>query len=149
VRFVTWSNASEPARAGVLIDGDTRIVDLAAAYEARHGGAAPASLTSILSLIQGGEDALAQAREMLANPAGSGWFPILLVFVFDLFDMAGRALPNFTRWVPLLSTKALFIGIAWFCIFIRVLSYAASFIATIIVTTIGSSIIDYYLPVLL
>jgi len=71
VRFVTWSNASEPARAGVLIDGDTRIVDLAAAYEARHGGAAPASLTSILSLIQGGEDALAQAREMLANPAGS------------------------------------------------------------------------------
>ncbi len=44
------------------------------------------------------------------NATGSGWFPILLVFVFDLFDMAGRALPNFTRWVPLLSTRALFIG---------------------------------------
>ena len=44
------------------------------------------------------------------NASGSGWFPILLVFVFDLFDMAGRALPNFTRWVPLLSTRALFIG---------------------------------------
>jgi hypothetical protein len=46
------------------------------------------------------------------NASGSGWFPIdiLLVFVFDLFDMAGRALPNcnFTRWVPLLSTRALF-----------------------------------------
>ncbi|MCU6453126.1 fumarylacetoacetate hydrolase family protein [Sphingomonas sp. A2-49] len=71
MRLVTWSSAGVPARAGALIDGDTRIVDLAAAYEAGHGGAAPASLTSILGLIEGGADASAQARDMLVDPARS------------------------------------------------------------------------------
>lgn len=71
MRLVTWSRGGGAPRAGALIDGDTRIVDLAAAFEARHGGGAPASLGSILALIEGGDDALAQAREVAASPAAS------------------------------------------------------------------------------
>lgn len=49
-------------RAGAFIEGDARIVDLAAAHEQRHGVHAP-ELADILALIEGGDDALDKAME--------------------------------------------------------------------------------------
>jgi 2-keto-4-pentenoate hydratase/2-oxohepta-3-ene-1,7-dioic acid hydratase in catechol pathway len=51
-----------------LIDDDTRIVDLAAAAEGRDATA----LASVQALIDGGEDALALARDLVARPPASG-----------------------------------------------------------------------------
>jgi 2-keto-4-pentenoate hydratase/2-oxohepta-3-ene-1,7-dioic acid hydratase in catechol pathway len=50
-----------------LVDDDTRIVDLASAAEGRGGG----GMASLQALIEGGEDALALAREIVAAPPGS------------------------------------------------------------------------------
>jgi 2-keto-4-pentenoate hydratase/2-oxohepta-3-ene-1,7-dioic acid hydratase in catechol pathway len=67
VRLVTWSQGGGAARSGALIDGDTRIVDLASAAAERAGG----SLSSLQAMIEGGEDALALARELVAAPPSS------------------------------------------------------------------------------
>ena len=71
MRLVTWSRGGAAARAGALIDGDTRVLDLAAAFEVGRPGAAPASLGSLLALIEGGDDALALAGELVAAPPAS------------------------------------------------------------------------------
>jgi 2-keto-4-pentenoate hydratase/2-oxohepta-3-ene-1,7-dioic acid hydratase in catechol pathway len=67
MRLVTWSADAIGPRVGALIDDDRAIIDLAAAFEARHAGSAPASLASLLALIEGGEAALDQARELVAT----------------------------------------------------------------------------------
>jgi 2-keto-4-pentenoate hydratase/2-oxohepta-3-ene-1,7-dioic acid hydratase in catechol pathway len=67
MRLVTWSQNGKAPRSGALIDGDTRIVDLASAADGRDGGL----LSSLQALIDGGEEALALAREVAANPPAS------------------------------------------------------------------------------
>jgi len=71
MRLVTWSRDGAAARAGALIDGDTRIIDLAAAFEASRSGSAPAAVTSLLALIEGGTDALALTRELVETAPAS------------------------------------------------------------------------------
>ena len=66
MRLVTWSQG-RGARSGALIDDDTRIVDLASAAEGRDAGA----LESLQALIDGGDDALALARDIVARPPAS------------------------------------------------------------------------------
>ena len=67
MRLVTWSQGGGVARSGALVDDDTRIVDLATAAQGRGGG----SLASLQAMIEGGEDALALAREIVAAPPAS------------------------------------------------------------------------------
>jgi 2-keto-4-pentenoate hydratase/2-oxohepta-3-ene-1,7-dioic acid hydratase in catechol pathway len=62
---VTWEQGGQ-ARLGAWIDGDARIVDLAA--EAAAQGMEPAPFTSMLALIEAGEAALDAARGLAADP---------------------------------------------------------------------------------
>jgi len=65
MRLVTFQKGSGPQRAGALIDGDTRIVDLTEAF----GEAGPAS---VLAVVEGGDAALARAQEAVrAAPASA------------------------------------------------------------------------------
>lgn len=65
MRLVTFQKGAGPQRAGALIDGDVRIVDLATAI----GEAGPAS---VLAIIEGGDAALARAQEAVrAAPASA------------------------------------------------------------------------------
>jgi len=75
MRLVTWSRGDGVFRSGALIDDDHRVVDLAAAYEAARGDAAPSAVTSLLGLIEGGADALDLARELVASPAAAATLP--------------------------------------------------------------------------
>ncbi len=67
MKLVTYTTGNG-ARAGALIDNDTRVVDLQAAHEGRRGQAAP-QLASVLALIEG--DALDMARDALKAASGS------------------------------------------------------------------------------
>lgn len=69
MRLVTWSRGDGRFRSGALIDNDSKVVDLAAACEAV--GSAPAYVASIQALIDGGDDALALANELVVAPAAS------------------------------------------------------------------------------
>jgi len=65
MRLVTFARrrGAKP-RAGALIASDTRILDLQAAHRALHRMGSP-YLASVLALIEGGEPALALARELV------------------------------------------------------------------------------------
>jgi len=71
VKLVTFRDrragrgARGAARAGALIDGGTRVLDLQAAHRARYGRAS-ARLGSVLAIVEGGEDALELARALAA-----------------------------------------------------------------------------------
>lgn len=65
MRLVTFEHEGR-RRAGAFIDGDTRVVDLAAAHQHRHGIHAPA-LADMLALIEGGDDALDMAMEAVKS----------------------------------------------------------------------------------
>jgi len=65
LRLVTFEHEGR-RRAGAFIDGDTRVVDLAAAHQHRHGIHAPA-LADMLALIEGGDDALDMAMEAVKS----------------------------------------------------------------------------------
>jgi 2-keto-4-pentenoate hydratase/2-oxohepta-3-ene-1,7-dioic acid hydratase in catechol pathway len=60
MRLVTFQKESGSPRAGALVDGDTRIIDLAEAHRAAFGGP---GLESVLSIAEGGDAALERARE--------------------------------------------------------------------------------------
>jgi 2-keto-4-pentenoate hydratase/2-oxohepta-3-ene-1,7-dioic acid hydratase in catechol pathway len=66
MRLVTFA-ASGAQRIGALVDGDRRIVDLAAAP-----GAAGPAFSSMQALIEAGEPALSRAREIVAAAQTSG-----------------------------------------------------------------------------
>ena len=69
VTFEAMGQAGSPARAGALIDGDTRVVDLQAAFTGRWG--APSSdLASVLAIAEGGSGALDRAAQAV-TAAGS------------------------------------------------------------------------------
>ncbi len=65
MRLVTFESEGL-RRAGAFIEGDARIVDLAAAHQQRHGIHAP-ELADILALIEGGDDALDKAMEAVKS----------------------------------------------------------------------------------
>jgi 2-keto-4-pentenoate hydratase/2-oxohepta-3-ene-1,7-dioic acid hydratase in catechol pathway len=67
MRLVTYAHAQGATRAGAFVNDDTGIVDLVGAFEAVHSAPAPASLQTLLGLIEGGEQALEQARELVAK----------------------------------------------------------------------------------
>lgn len=68
MRLVTFDQAGRQ-RSGAFIEGDRRIVDLAAAFEARYGQVSP-ELANIQALIEGGDDALDKAAETVAHATG-------------------------------------------------------------------------------
>lgn len=70
MKLVTYTTDEGPHRAGALIDEGTRIVDLQAAAETRSGKDEPA-LSSVLSLIEAGDQAFDLTRELVADPAPS------------------------------------------------------------------------------
>ena len=61
MRLVTFENADGDKRLGALIEGDQAIVDL-------HAARAEAAFGSMLALIEGGDDALDGARQIVADP---------------------------------------------------------------------------------
>lgn len=65
MRLVTFESGGL-RRAGAFIEGDARIVDMAAAHQQRHGAHAP-ELADMLALIEGGDDALDKAREAVKS----------------------------------------------------------------------------------
>lgn len=75
MRLVTFARrrGARP-RAGALVGGDAQIVDLQAAYRARHRRSSP-QLASVLAIAEGGEGALALARELVADPAPAAMVP--------------------------------------------------------------------------
>jgi hypothetical protein len=68
MRLVTFQKDDGNLRAGALIDGDARVVDLAEAHAAAFGrdGAA-----SVLTLVEGGDDALDQVYEAVRRAPAS------------------------------------------------------------------------------
>lgn len=64
MRLVTFTRADGIERAGALIDNDQLVVDLQAAHRQVQGGES-AALSSVLKLVEGGEQALDLARTLL------------------------------------------------------------------------------------
>lgn len=64
MRLVTFTRADGIERAGALIDNDQLVVDLQAAHRQAQGGES-AALSSVLKLVEGGEQALDLARTLL------------------------------------------------------------------------------------
>jgi 2-keto-4-pentenoate hydratase/2-oxohepta-3-ene-1,7-dioic acid hydratase in catechol pathway len=60
MRLVTFQTGGGAQRAGALIDGDARVVDLAEAHEAAFGRP---GLASVLEIVEGGDEGLERAGE--------------------------------------------------------------------------------------
>lgn len=65
MRLVTYRGAGGQLRAGTLIEADSAIVDLALAATA--AGSDPVAFASILTLLDGGDEAMAAARALVAR----------------------------------------------------------------------------------
>ena len=72
MRLVTYQKGAGAERAGALIDGDTRIVDLAEAHAALSRDPSPGS---VLAIVEGGDAALDRAREAVAKAPASATIP--------------------------------------------------------------------------
>jgi 2-keto-4-pentenoate hydratase/2-oxohepta-3-ene-1,7-dioic acid hydratase in catechol pathway len=68
MRLVTFQKSDGNPRAGALIDGDARVVDLAEAHRPAFGREGPAS---VLAIIEGGDAALDQAYEAVKKTPAS------------------------------------------------------------------------------
>ena len=68
MRLVTFQKNDGAPRAGALVDGDARIIDLAEAHQAAFG--AP-GLTSVLAIVEGGDAALDKAYQALRRAPAS------------------------------------------------------------------------------
>ena len=71
MRLVTFKHKAGSARPGVLVDGDTAIVDL---FESCQGSA---HMGSMQTLIEGGDRALAEAASVVTDSAGHVAYPAL------------------------------------------------------------------------
>jgi len=71
MRLVTFQVAEGRSAAGALVDGDTRIVDLQAAYMDRWSEPSP-MLSSVLAMAETGEAALRLASDMIAGATRAG-----------------------------------------------------------------------------
>jgi len=65
VRLVTFLRKGEP-RTGALVEGDSRILDFQAAHQAHFGGTSP-HLASMLAIIEGGDQALELAADLVTK----------------------------------------------------------------------------------
>lgn len=70
MRLVTYRDARGAMRPGALIDADSAIVDLALAAQDAGLGGWPA-FTSILALVEAGDEALAEARGLVARASAA------------------------------------------------------------------------------
>ena len=68
MRLVTFTVGSSPARAGALVEGDRKVLDLQAAYARTYHGASPL-LESMLHIIEAGDAALDAIGELLKAPS--------------------------------------------------------------------------------
>jgi 2-keto-4-pentenoate hydratase/2-oxohepta-3-ene-1,7-dioic acid hydratase in catechol pathway len=57
MKLVTFSKDRGAARAGALVEGGRKVLDLQSAHQARHGKRSP-RLSSVLEIVRGGQDAL-------------------------------------------------------------------------------------------
>ncbi len=75
MKLVTYRRGEGRARAGALIEGETRIMDLAAAHEARHGRSF-SGFDTLRAMIEAGPQALERAQDLLASPPQSAQLPL-------------------------------------------------------------------------
>lgn len=74
MRLVTFTHADGVERAGALFDNDQLVLDLQAAHRHVQGGES-AALSSVLKLVEGGEQALELARTLLGRSPGDSVIP--------------------------------------------------------------------------
>jgi 2-keto-4-pentenoate hydratase/2-oxohepta-3-ene-1,7-dioic acid hydratase in catechol pathway len=70
MRLVTFQRNGGPEKAGAFLDDNSRIVDLAAAHTAAFGDE-PSGLSSVLSIVEGGDAALDRAYETIKKAPAS------------------------------------------------------------------------------
>ncbi|MBL8383857.1 MAG: fumarylacetoacetate hydrolase family protein [Burkholderiales bacterium] len=68
MKLVTYQKGRARPRAGALIDGDRRIIDLQAAHRVRYGRSSP-MLASVLAMAESGDDALELAGRLIKGAA--------------------------------------------------------------------------------
>ncbi len=71
MRLVTFQIGATQGRAGALVDGDRKIVDLQAAHEARYGRPSPL-VSSVLAMAEGGQAALDVAAGLVSAAVAGG-----------------------------------------------------------------------------
>jgi len=74
MRLVTFTVRAGRPRAGALVDGDRKVIDLQAAHAARYRGRRSSHLASVLAIAAGGAGALDLAHSLVAarrRPAGA------------------------------------------------------------------------------
>ncbi|NCA19234.1 MAG: fumarylacetoacetate hydrolase family protein, partial [Actinobacteria bacterium] len=64
MKLVTFQNGKSRPRAGVLVDGDRKVLDLQAAHRLEHDRPS-ARLSSVLAMAQSGDEALDLARSLI------------------------------------------------------------------------------------
>jgi 2-keto-4-pentenoate hydratase/2-oxohepta-3-ene-1,7-dioic acid hydratase in catechol pathway len=70
MRLVTYALGSVPPRAGALVEGDRKVLDLQAAYSRLYHGTSPA-LESVLAVVEAGEPALDIVGQLLKGRSPS------------------------------------------------------------------------------
>ena len=68
MRLVTFTVANSTPRAGALVEGDRRVLDLQAAYSRLYQGTSPA-LDSVLAIVEAGDQALDTIGQLLSSPS--------------------------------------------------------------------------------
>jgi 2-keto-4-pentenoate hydratase/2-oxohepta-3-ene-1,7-dioic acid hydratase in catechol pathway len=67
MRLVTFTVGSAAPRTGALVEGDSKVVDLQAAYARLYHGSSPV-LESLLAIVEAGEQALDTLGQLLKSP---------------------------------------------------------------------------------
>jgi 2-keto-4-pentenoate hydratase/2-oxohepta-3-ene-1,7-dioic acid hydratase in catechol pathway len=68
MRLVTYTLGNVPPRAGALIEGDRKVLDLQAAYARLYHGTSPV-LDSVLAIVEAGDQALDTIGQLLRSPS--------------------------------------------------------------------------------
>ena len=66
VRLVTFTLGTIPPRAGALVEGDRKVLDLPAAYSRMYRGSSP-MLDSVLAMVEAGDEALEIVSQLLKS----------------------------------------------------------------------------------
>src|SRR4051812_28418164 len=70
MRLVTFTVGKTGPRAGALLEGDRKVLDLQAAYSRVYHGSSPL-LDSVLAILEGGEQALDTIGQFLKGPSAA------------------------------------------------------------------------------
>ncbi len=70
MRLVTFTVGNAAPRAGALVEGDRKVLDLQAAYSRVYHGSSPV-LDSVLAIVEGGELALDTLGQLLKSPSAA------------------------------------------------------------------------------